>query len=213
MMLPIILSLLILLTGALDIAADLRRPHRWAYLLKPLTMGWVFLLALAGTLKSPGTYGVLILVGLVFSAVGDALLMLERDRFLAGLAAFLAAHIFYVVAFVHEAPVWGPIYAVLPFAFVLIGMLQLLWPHAGTMRLPVSLYALVITTMAWRAWARWATLGSTGALLAAIGAVLFVASDSFLAYNRFVRPLPAAPAWVLSTYFCAQWLIALSVWG
>ncbi|MBC7254892.1 MAG: lysoplasmalogenase [Chloroflexi bacterium] len=213
MVLPISLSILILLTGALDIVADLRGRRRWVYLLKPLTMVWALLLALAGAIKAPGGYGVLILVGLAFSLVGDVFLMLERDRFLAGLAAFLAAHIVYIVAFVREAPMWGPIYTVLPFAFVLIGMLQILWPHTGTMRLPVGLYALVITTMAWRAWARWATLGSTGALLAAIGAVLFVASDSFLAYNRFVRPLPKAPAWVLSTYFYAQWLIALSVWG
>jgi uncharacterized membrane protein YhhN len=50
-----------------------------------------------------------------------------------------------------------------------------------------------------------------GALSAALGALLFVASDSLLAFNRFVGKFAAASALVLGTYYAAQWLIALSV--
>ncbi len=213
MALRITLSILILFTGALDIAADLRGRRRWVYLLKPLTMIWVLGLAFAGALRAPGAYGAFILAGLALSLVGDVLLMLPKDRFLGGLAAFLAAHIAYIAAFAQGAPTWGPFYAAVPFVLVLIGVLWLLWPHTGAMRLPVALYAVVIVTMGWRAWVRWGVLGGSGALWAALGAALFIASDSFLAYNRFVRPLPAAPVWVLGTYFTAQWLIALSTWG
>ncbi|HNK54405.1 MAG TPA: lysoplasmalogenase family protein, partial [Ottowia sp.] len=42
----------------------------------------------------------------------------------------------------------------------------------------------------------------------ALGAGLFMLSDSLLATNRFVQPLPLAPLWVLGSYFIAQLLIA-----
>jgi alkenylglycerophosphocholine/alkenylglycerophosphoethanolamine hydrolase len=54
-------------------------------------------------------------------------------------------------------------------------------------------------------------VGEEKALLALLGATLFVLSDSALAINRFVRPFKAVHAVVLSTYYAAQWLIALSV--
>lgn len=211
MPLTLALSMLIFLSGAFEITADVRHRRQWVYLLKPLTTALVICLALAGVLRSPSAYGILILIGLTLSLVGDVFLMLPEDRFLAGLGAFLAAHIAYTTAFVQGALVWGPLYAVLPFALILAGMLRLLWPHTGAMRLPVTFYALVILMMAWRAWVRWGTLGGTAALFAALGAALFVASDSFLAYNRFVKALPWAPIWVMSTYYAAQWLIALSI--
>jgi len=77
--------------------------------------------------------------------------------------------------------------------------------------LPVLVYELVIVMMAWRAVERWAQIGDTGALLALAGAILFVISDSVWATNRFVRRYKIAQALILSSYFCAQWLIALSV--
>ena len=46
--------------------------------------------------------------------------------------------------------------------------------------------------------------------LAAMGALLFVASDSALAWDRFKQEFKAAQAVILATYFAAQWLIALS---
>jgi alkylglycerol monooxygenase len=41
----------------------------------------------------------------------------------------------------------------------------------------------------------------------AIGAGCFMLSDSLLATNKFVMPLPLAPFWVLTTYYTAQVLI------
>jgi uncharacterized membrane protein YhhN len=84
-----------------------------------------------------------------------------------------------------------------------------LWPLLGDRRLPVLVYMLAIVTMAWQA-ARWSGLHTAAAGLAAAGSALFVLSDSVLAWNRFARPFRAAQAVVLSTYFAAQWLIALS---
>ncbi|REM30343.1 hypothetical protein DSI31_14710, partial [Mycobacterium tuberculosis] len=41
----------------------------------------------------------------------------------------------------------------------------------------------------------------------AVGSCFFMLSDSLLATNQFVSPLPLAPLWVLSTYYAAQMLI------
>jgi uncharacterized membrane protein YhhN len=65
--------------------------------------------------------------------------------------------------------------------------------------------------MAWQAWERWYVLEGTAALLAAAGAVIFMASDSALALNRFRAKFASAELLILSTYWLALWLMALSV--
>jgi uncharacterized membrane protein YhhN len=65
--------------------------------------------------------------------------------------------------------------------------------------------------MAWQAASRWATNRNSQAGLAALGAMLFVASDSMIAINRFYGRFRLADLLILATYFVAQWLIALSV--
>ena len=77
--------------------------------------------------------------------------------------------------------------------------------------LPVLVYVLTIGVMAWQAAERWARAEDASALLALVGALFFVVSDSALAMNRFRKPFRSAQALVLSTYYTAQWLIALSV--
>ncbi|MCB0156555.1 MAG: hypothetical protein KDD83_00360, partial [Caldilineaceae bacterium] len=74
-------------------------------------------------------------------------------------------------------------------------------------------YMAVILVMGWQALARWLTLGTLAAGLAAVGALLFVISDSVLALDRFRGRFVMARLLVLSTYFAAQWLIAWSVGG
>jgi uncharacterized membrane protein YhhN len=64
--------------------------------------------------------------------------------------------------------------------------------------------------MTWQALNRWASAGDAGSASALAGALLFVASDSALAWNRFRAEFKSAQAVVLGTYFAAQLLIALS---
>ena len=89
-------------------------------------------------------------------------------------------------------------------------MLRVLWPHLGKMRVPVIVYMLAILLMGWVAASRWILTKQEGSLLAFIGAVLFIMSDSVLAVDRFKGRFRSAQLLILSTYFTAQWLIALS---
>ncbi len=89
-------------------------------------------------------------------------------------------------------------------------MLRRLWPYLGKMKFPVIAYMLVILSMGWQALNRWTAAGQRGSGLALVGALLFIASDSILAVNKFRGRLPGAHFYILSTYFTAQWLIAVS---
>ena len=80
------------------------------------------------------------------------------------------------------------------------------------MKAPVLVYIVVILVMGWRAWERWAGVRHRSALLAFFGAVLFIISDSVLGINRYRGHFEIARALNLSTYYAAQWLIALSIY-
>ena len=79
------------------------------------------------------------------------------------------------------------------------------------MKIPVFVYIAAITVMAGFAAARYVDLGGTRPFLAFLGAILFLVSDSTLAYDRFAKKMPHAQIIILGTYFPAQLLIALSI--
>jgi uncharacterized membrane protein YhhN len=136
--------------------------------------------------------------------------MLPSDRFIHGLASFLVAHILYIAAFTLTGERAVSVWVAVPLVMHGGLMMWLLWPLLGKMKAPVVVYMLVILLMAWTAWSRYLLTKQGGSYLAAVGATLFVASDSFLAVNRFKGRFRSAQFLILSTYFTAQWLIALS---
>jgi uncharacterized membrane protein YhhN len=79
------------------------------------------------------------------------------------------------------------------------------------MKGPVLVYVVVIVTMASLAVAGATARFSVARRWAAVGALLFLASDAVLAIDRFRRPFHLARAVVLTTYFAGQLMIALSV--
>lgn len=186
--------------------------RRWQiYLFKPLAT--LLILALALSLApARDEYRWLIAAGLLLSTAGDVFLMLPRDRFVAGLASFLVAHLCYIgafsigVSFAAAPPLWLPY-------FVAGGVVvALVWPGLKpALRAPVIVYVMVIAAMAGQATGRWYLSGSAVALAAAIGAGLFVVSDAVLAIDRFRWKFRAARAVTLATYWGAQLLIAISV--
>jgi uncharacterized membrane protein YhhN len=209
-MLTAILTLLTLLSAALHLRAEYLGPRYQVYVFKPLTMVFILLIALQARWPGFSRYKVAIVAGLVFSLAGDVFLMLPSDRFIAGLVSFLVAHLFYIAAFTSGTG-FGLSWRALPCAIYGFLMFSILLPHLGKMKLPVAVYMVVILVMAWQAWERWHQTGQSAALLAFLGAVLFVISDSALAVNRFRGQYSSAQALILSTYFAAQWLIARSV--
>lgn len=202
----------IIVSALLAIATAGRARRTAFYVLKPLTT----LLILGLALTQPASFDLhpfyrpLVAAGLVCSLMGDVLLMLRREQFVGGLVAFLVAHLLYIRAFTLDGArvTW---WIVLPLAAYAAVLLRILLPHAGArLKAPVTAYALVLLAMTWAAAERCAG-GLSGGAFAAAGGVLFVASDSALAINRFARPFRGADAVILATYYAAQTLIALSI--
>ena len=208
MLIPGLIGLAVL-SGALHIWAEMCCKQRFVFLSKPLTMIFIILLAMQGEASVP-FYKTMILGGLAFSLVGDILLMLPIDHFLAGLVAFLIAHLFYSVAFGSEIESLAG-WPILPLALAGVVEFRLLSPGLGRMKLPVVFYMLAILGMAWLAWER-ALQGTTaGAQMAFVGALCFILSDSVLAINRFRGKFKYAPVLKLGAYYTAQLLIAGSL--
>lgn len=201
-----ILSALILLAGIAYLAG---KPHTTLrYILKPGTMLLIIALAL-WRFDPADQYGRFILLGLALSLAGDIFLMLPSDQFLPGLASFLCAHLLYIVAF--GPVIWQGMDLLVIGALAVVGMLLFKRFFGGIMRLggrpmlgAVALYILVICAMVWRA-------AVSGHAVAAAGALLFLVSDALLGWNRFAQPLPWVDLGVMSTYFTAQYLLAISV--
>ncbi|MFL6255400.1 MAG: lysoplasmalogenase [Pyrinomonadaceae bacterium] len=207
-----LLSTLVLASALLDIRAEHLGERRRVYVFKPLTTALIILFALQGTNAASGAYRALVVAGLVCSLVGDVFLMLPRDRFVTGLLSFLFAHLCYIAAFMLDGwRVSG--WAAAAFTVYGFRMLSLLWPRLGKLKVPVVVYVFVIMLMAVEASSRWLAVGGRASAAACAGAVLFVVSDSALAWNRFVDGFRYAQLLILGTYFAAQWLIALSTWN
>jgi len=214
----IVAVLAITASASLAVSAAWRRDRRQIYVFKPLTTVLIIAATLWCFAPAMGHYRNIILVGLALSLAGDVFLMLPGNRFIPGLASFLAAHLAYIWAFslgVGFTPAQLPWLA--PFALFGLIVVAYLWrglPDAALQGAVVA-YLVVIVAMAWRAAVRAQApaLPYASAVTALAGACLFLASDSVLAVDRFRRPFRAAEPIVFATYWAAQLLIGLSVRG
>ncbi|MEY2246423.1 lysoplasmalogenase [Streptomyces sp. BF23-18] len=182
----------------LSLLAGLDPGHRIAKaLLMPL------LAAYAGVRGGPR----LLIAALLLGWCGDLALMSDADpAFLAGMAAFAAGHVCYLVLFRGTARVRDPRLAG-AYVTVLVALVVLLWPGlpAG-LRVPVAGYSLLLTAMAYGA----TRLGP----LAALGGALFMLSDTLIATGVADWPqLPHAAFWIMLTYIAAQFLLVRGVLG
>jgi len=209
--LTILLSIFVLIFAIFYIRAEYRGPRRHVYIFKPLTTSLIIIIALTTVPPVSTFYKYVIVAGLLFSLAGDIFLMLPADRFMAGLISFFVAHVAYIVAFASSAGGYTSLWGLLPFLIYGLIIFGLLAPHPDNLKIPVAAYVMVILLMGWQALGQWIQIDRWGTLLALFGALLFIASDSVLAIDRFKQPFKSARLIVLSTYFSAQWLIALSI--
>ena len=190
-------------------------PGALAFVFKPLTTLLIILFAWPRGKAQPRQRR-FVRFGLILSLLGDIALLWPKEGFLPGLVAFLLAHLAYIAAFCVSARL-----AARPLVFVAYGVvaaliLAQLWNGVpGALRAPVLAYVLCLATMASQAAVWWrVSVGRPDAALArhaALGGVLFMASDSLLAINKFAVPVPLSSLWILLTYWLAQWCIASSL--
>ena len=157
------------------------------------------------------------MAAIVFCWLGDVLLMFQRDEmfFMGGLVAFLSGHVLYVFSYRQMCDPDGVDKLLgsqkVRFSFPIIlagtGLVVVLLPHLGELKIPVMIYALVLTIMVLQALFRFGFTAKRSFVLIFVGALFFMISDSALAINKFMHPLPMASLLIMSTYITAQYLI------
>jgi len=186
-----------------DWAARARDARRIEYLCKPATLAALVVVAVSlHPVVGADARKWWFVAALAFSLAGDVFLMLPREQFVAGLSAFLVAHLCFVVGFWTDGPAVVAFLGALVGVAVVIGalgarILPSVRRRDHALVGPVAAYMTVIGVMV-------ATAVAVGNPLAAVGAVLFAASDSMIAWDRFVGEFGGASVWIMVTYHLGQ---------
>lgn len=192
--------------GALAVVlwAELAKRPFWNAVFKPVASA-AFVAAgfAAGALEHP--LGGPLLVALVLGALGDVLLIPKDKKpvFIAGIGAFLLAHLAYAAMFLMMGV------EVLWLALALVGAGAIAWfvwrwlsaRVDGAMRVAVMAYIAVITVMVALAFG----VAESG-WLAVLAAVTFWLSDLTVARHRFVKAEAVNRLVGLPLYYAAQYL-------
>jgi uncharacterized membrane protein YhhN len=196
------------LLAAADWLATAGERQRARYVTKPAALAALLAVALALDPAEP-TVRAWFVAALVLSLAGDVFLMLPSDRFVAGLGAFLVAHLAYIGGLVAAGVSPGLLAvgaAIVAVAVVAVGRPLLAGARevAAALVAPVTAYMAVISAMV-------ACAVGTGDGVAIAGAALFYASDTLIGLTRFVRSTPGAPVAIMVTYHVGQALLVLSL--
>ena len=166
----------------------------------------IFLLLVPIWLSLSGKLRTGMIIAILFSAGGDILLALDGaigDFFVPGLASFLIAQVTYAILFwqhcrFNSQRQWLAA-GYIPIAFTLAWFIL---PASGELLIPVTAYLIAISAMVLgaafcnRPW-QWLF----------VGASTFALSDSLIAINKFIQPLPYASIAIMVTYYLAQYMI------
>jgi uncharacterized membrane protein YhhN len=176
----------------------------WMNLAHPWDLAWkcggVILLGLYALSQRAVLAG----VALLFCATGDVLLELV---FVAGMAAFALGHLVYIACFLEWRRVLGVNRRDYPLAILVVALSigLMVWFVAGMegLLIPGLIYQVIITMMVALA------MMVKAPMVARLGAIMFMLSDSLIAVEKFAGIVPPAGS-VWLTYAAAQIMMA---WG
>jgi uncharacterized membrane protein YhhN len=185
---------------------------------KPLLMPFLSIFYFILIQRSKVRVSWLIMISLFFSWLGDVFLMYQVKNsiyFMLGLGSFLIAHILYIVCYIkmsNSTPVdkdKRPRLARYIFFLILIWLtlVTVLFPVLGDMKVPVVIYSIAITGMTLAALHRYQKTNSLSFWMVMVGALIFLLSDSMIAINKFLEPIPYANVLIMTTYIIAQYYI------
>ncbi len=177
------------------------RPYPGNFVIKALPAICLSMLAISSV---EGLRGRLLFASLLSCAAADVALELEAERyFVIGLGLFLIAHVLLIVTFSRDFKMQKsriPIVVILV-AYAVI-MSVVLTPWLKEMSIPVYAYITAITLMG-----IFAALRAAKNKFALYGAISFIISDSFIAINKFMIPVPSVDYPIMVTYYLALFLI------
>lgn len=202
----------IAICASIAIGLGLTENHLLFSIFKPATTILIILALIAHRQHLPGQIFRVFVVALLACLAGDVLL-LDDARFVAGLAAFLLAHLLLVRVF---ALLGGWSWSISPLIFLLLASGIYFWylkPHLNEFIVPVAVYSLVIVVMAWQGISLSLKSSSRSRLMLFCGALLFMFSDAIIALNKFVVPFDLSVMVILASYWLSLTLILNGVFS
>jgi len=206
----ITLFLLVLLVNLIAVYSN---SESLQFITKPLLMPLLAIYLLLRTNTNNSNLKGWIFLALFFSWAGDIFLLFEErgsNFFLFGLSAFLVAQVFYIVFFhnirMREYIRGNALLLLLVIVYYSV-LINVLSPYLGNMKLPVRIYGVVLSFMLMLAMHTMLGKNKKAALWMTMGAILFVVSDSLLAFNKFFSPFNNAGVVTMLTYGLAQLFI------
>ncbi len=207
--LGIFVGILAAIAAVADWIAVARRITPLEYAAKPTATLAIGFLAVAA---APGNLRGTVIVAFSLCLVGDILLMLAKDRFVSGLAAFLLGHAAFVAVFVQIGLVEiGSTQSTLSIATVAVlvaAVASRIVPHAyrldSKIGWAVAVYALTIFGM-------FVAAVGTGQPALGIGAFVFMVSDALIGFRRFSRLAKPGNVAIMVLYHSALTLLAFGI--
>ncbi|MCS6935564.1 MAG: lysoplasmalogenase [Chitinophagales bacterium] len=224
------------MVGAIEVTGEVLRNEVLCVTTKPLLMITLFIYYITSIGKIDGK-DKLMLTAIAFSWVGDVALMFASSPlsetspsvipkhpnfFLLGLSGFLITQILYCILFTKVSYRKPPIlkskpWVAAPLLIFTCLFLYILLPAIyrneaiKPILIPVLIYALVISLMVLMAINRYGRVNHRSFLAVLTGAVMFMCSDSIIAYSRFISYFNASGVYIMVLYIIAQYLITSGI--
>ena len=195
----------------LNIVFNIKKLKTGSFITKLLLTSVLLLIYLTGSkeLQIP------VILALVFCFLGD--LFLEFPKyFIPGLSAFLVGHVFYAVKFlsditvISKLPWWMFLFTIVYIAYGITLNSRLSITDIKK-RIAVYVYTAIILIASFLSILRFNSVSGYSFWIVLIGTLLFILSDSILAYNLFKKRSSYGSVWLMAAYGAAQLLIVLGI--
>jgi uncharacterized membrane protein YhhN len=204
-----ILSAFGLLSAILAITYRQRSNIRMYSIFKPLTTFIIILIAIIIYTKFKSNYSVMIIAALLLCLTGD-IFLLDKRFFIYGLTSFLIAHIVFTIDF---SSLYGFSLRIFPLCMLILitgSYFTYLMKDLNKYLIPVIIYLAAVVIMSWQAIGLIYSGKSMIFYMIAIASVLFLISDSILAFARFKKTFKIAEILILSTYWIALYIFTVA---
>ena len=202
----VILKIIFLVSAILDVFG---LAFHWLWLeiiSKPMIVLSLIALYIVSVKKKNYDY----LFALLFSFFGDVFLLEKEEYFLLGIGSFLITQILFIKIIrsqLKRSNLIQKVTSILPFTIYLILLITVLWDSLGEFLIPVIIYGTTISVFGMFSLLNHLTRKTSKSRLLFFGALLFIVSDSMIAFHKFHTPTIIYPLAIMVTYILAQYLI------
>ncbi|SHI63787.1 Uncharacterized membrane protein YhhN [Clostridium amylolyticum] len=195
----------------LNIIFNYRNNLKGIYLTKPLIMPLLILYYITLTQN----INFIIIGALIFGFLGDIFLLDSKNHFTKGLLSFFCGHILYIVAFYLNFTIRGVkgfyFVFIIFYLFYALLLVKGLFPYLGSMKILGTMYMSTIMVMSFISLLMMLQSFTINTVLIFLGSIIFIISDSVLAFDTFKEKYAYSGVIIMSTYITAQFLIIVGI--